>query len=210
MCLGEDIGFVDPVVPVSNEFFWESSHSQGDSSEALKTADRDIICVDSCHTGLQYLQYVGSRYGKRMPEPSYPNFYVTLDQGIYTSSTHFVRRPPIVRLGMCGTLFLRVGNVVDASAVPSGDVVGFFSGVIFGRTLEGSISRCRQEEQCVQDPTYQAQFGVSWDFQSGSSEAVPPSPREIHQARLQLAPRKPPRNLSFHPVCDLSNGRSFA
>ena len=36
MCLGEDIGFVDPVVPVSNEFFWKSSHSQGDSSEALK------------------------------------------------------------------------------------------------------------------------------------------------------------------------------
>jgi hypothetical protein len=128
MRLGEDIGLIDPVVPVGNEFLEVKSIARR-LVGSTEIADRDLICVDSCYTGPQYLQYAGSRYGKRRPrilEPSYPNFYVTLDQGIYTSSTPFVPRPPIVRLGMCGTPLLRVGNVVDASVVPSGDVVGFF------------------------------------------------------------------------------------
>jgi hypothetical protein len=127
-CLGEDIGLINPVVPVSNELLEVQSIAKR-IVRSNEIEDRDVICVDSCYTGPQHLQYAGSRYGKRRPRipgPSYPNFYVTLDQSIYTSSTPFVPRPPIVRLGMCGTPLLRVGNVVDASIVPSGDVVGFF------------------------------------------------------------------------------------
>ena len=128
VCLGEDIGLINPVVPVSNEFLEVQSIAKR-LVRSTEIADRDMICVDSCYTGPQYLQYAGSRYGKRHPQnpgSSYPNFYVTLDQGIYTSSTPFVPRPRIVRLGMCGTPLLRVGNVMDASVVPCGDVVGFF------------------------------------------------------------------------------------
>ena len=124
-CLGEDIGLINPVIPVSNEFLKVQSNAKR-LVRSSKITDRDVICVDSCYTDPQYLQYAGSRYGKRQPRIPGPSFYVTLDQGIYTSSTPFVSRPPIIRLGMCGTPLLRVGNVVDASTVPSGDVVGFF------------------------------------------------------------------------------------
>jgi hypothetical protein len=128
ICLGEDIGLINPVVPLSNEFLEVQSIAKK-LVRSTEIADRDLICVDSCYTGPQYLQYAGSRYGKRRPRfpgPSHPAFYVTLDQGIYISSTPFVPRPPIIGLGMCGTPLLRVGNIVDASVVSSGDVVGFF------------------------------------------------------------------------------------
>src|SRR5271156_6357736 len=92
ICLGEDIGSINPVVPVSNEFL-EIQSSAKRLVKSTEIADRDVLCVDSCYTGPQYLQYASSRYGKRRPRnlgPSYPNFYVNLDQHIFTSSTPFV------------------------------------------------------------------------------------------------------------------------
>lgn len=127
-CLGEDIGLINPLVPVSNELLEvQSTAKRLVASNEVNI--RDMICVDSCYTGSQYLQYVGSRYGKRCPRipgPSYPNFYVTMEQGIYTSSTPFIPRPSIIRLGMCGTPLLKVEDSMDPSVVSSGAVVGFF------------------------------------------------------------------------------------
>ena len=127
-CLGEDIGLIKSVVPVSNEFL-EVRCTAKKLIPAREIKERDLVSIDSCYSGPQILQLAGARYGKhrpRTPGPSHPNFYVALHQGIYTSSTPFVPKPPIVRLGMCGTPLLRVGNVANVAIVPSGDILGFF------------------------------------------------------------------------------------
>lgn len=127
-CLGEDIGLIEPLVPVSNKFLEVQSVAKTLIS-SNHVHDRDLVSVDSCYTGPQTLQFAGSRFGRRRPRgpgPSYPNFYITLDQGIYTTSTPFIPTTPVVRLGMCGTPLLRIGNVTDAAVQPAGEILGFF------------------------------------------------------------------------------------
>ena len=62
--LGEDIGLVNPVVPVSNEFL-EIKTKVRNLIRAEDIGDDDLVCVDSCFTGPQTLQSAGSRWGKR-------------------------------------------------------------------------------------------------------------------------------------------------
>jgi hypothetical protein len=126
--IGENIGLVDPLVPLSNEFF-----SYDCTAKALiRTSDirdDDIVGVDSCFTGPQKMLFVGTRTGKRKrrtPGPTHPNSYVVLEQGIYTSSDPNTKKPLVqVRMGMCGTPLLRVGNRRNKKVVPTGDILGF-------------------------------------------------------------------------------------
>ena len=126
--IGEDIGLVDPMVPLSNEFFAYDCTAKA----LIRTSDirdDDIVGVDSCFTGPQKMVFVGTRTGKRKrrnPGPAHPNYYVVLEQGIYTSSDPNPKKPPVVRMGMCGTPLLRVGNRRNKKLVPTGDVLGFF------------------------------------------------------------------------------------
>ena len=132
--LGEDIGLVNPVVPVSNEFL-EIKTKVRNLIRAEDIGDHDLVCVDSCFTGPQTLQSAGSRWGKRFMRgeggTSYLNMYVVLEQRIFTASTPFVPTPPFVPLGMCGTPLLRVENALDSSVTAErGDILGFFYGMI--------------------------------------------------------------------------------
>ena len=126
--VGEDIGLIIPVVPVSNEFLGLDCMAK----RLIKTTeinDDDIVGVDSCFTGLQRMVFVGTRYGKRnrrTPGPEYPHYYVVLEQGIYTSSDPVIPKPPVVRMGMCGTPLLRLGNTKNDSIRADGDILGFF------------------------------------------------------------------------------------
>jgi hypothetical protein len=73
--------------------------------------------------------FVGTRYGKRnrrTPGLEYPHYYVVLEQGIYTSSDPVIPKPPVVRMGMCGTPLLRLGNTKNDSIRADGDILGFF------------------------------------------------------------------------------------
>jgi len=128
--LSEDIGLINPVVPVSNEFL-EIKTKARNLIRAEDIGDHDLVCVDSCFSGPQTLQSAGSRWGKRYAhgegDPSYPNTSVVLEQRIFTASAPFVPAPPVVRLGMCGTPLLRVGNALDTSVTAErGDILGFF------------------------------------------------------------------------------------
>jgi hypothetical protein len=86
--IGEDIGLLEPFVPLSNEFLSVDCIAR----HLVKTtdiADDDIVSVDSCFTGPQRMLFVGTRTGKRKQRtagPSHPNYYVILEQSIYTSS----------------------------------------------------------------------------------------------------------------------------
>ena len=126
--IGEDIGLIDPAVPLSDDFF-----SYDCTTKALirtsEIADDDIVCADSCFTGPQKKVFVGTRTGKRKlryHSSSHPQYDVTLEQGIYTCSDPNPQKPPVVRMGMCGTPLVRIGNRRDKSVVPRGDVLGFF------------------------------------------------------------------------------------
>lgn len=126
--IGEDIGLMDPLVPISNRFFSFDTVART-LVKTMDIADDDIVCVDSCFTGPQKMLFVGTRKGKgkrRMEGPSYPHFDIIHEQGIYTSSDPVIPKPPIVRLGMRGTPLLRVGNKRDRSVAPVGDILGFF------------------------------------------------------------------------------------
>jgi hypothetical protein len=127
--LGEDIGLLDAVVPLSNEFLSIDCIGR-QLVRSNQVSDDDIIRVDSCFTGPQPMLFAGSRTGKRKrrrgPGPSWPHWYVVFEQGIYTTSDPCVPKPPIVREGMCGTPLLRVGNKRDKSVGAVGDVLGFF------------------------------------------------------------------------------------
>ena len=137
--IGEDIGLVDPVVSLSNEFF-----SSDCTAKALIRAsdirDDDIVSVDSCFTGPQKMIFVGTRTGKRKRRnvsPAAPNYDVVLEQGIYTSDPN-PKKPSVVRMGMCGTPLLRVGNRRDKEVIPTGDVLGFFL-CLDEKTCNGSM-----------------------------------------------------------------------
>jgi hypothetical protein len=130
-CVDGDLGLINPVVPISNEFFDATSHAAKKMIPVAALYYHDLVTIDSCHNGPQTLQYIGQRFGKRRPKDKEPtdqtNSYVRVEQEVYAASAPFVLRPPeVVRLGMCGTPLVRVGNVVDPSVEPSGDVVGFF------------------------------------------------------------------------------------
>jgi hypothetical protein len=126
--IGEDIGLIDLVVPVSNQFL----EANCTATRLIRTTDieeNDIVSVDSCFTGPQSMLIAGTRYGKRRrrrPGPAHPWYYVQLEQGIFTSSDPIIPKPPVVRLGMCGTPLLRVANIKDDSVVAVGDILGFF------------------------------------------------------------------------------------
>jgi hypothetical protein len=126
--IGEDIGLVPVKVPISNKFLANDIPAR----RLIPTGDansEDYVAVDSCYTGVQKLKYAGVRYGKRRqtgPGPSADYLYIILEQGIYQSSTPIVPRPPVIRLGMCGTALHRVGNRIDPSVQPCGDILGFF------------------------------------------------------------------------------------
>ena len=126
--IGEDIGLLEPFVPLSNEFLSVDCIAR----HLVKTtdiADDDIVSVDSCFTGPQRMLFVGTRTGKRKrrtADPSHPNYYVILEQGIYTSSDPTMPKPSVVRMGTCGTPLLRIGNKRDDTVVAVGDVLGFF------------------------------------------------------------------------------------
>jgi len=126
--IGEDIGLLETVVPLSNQFLSVDCTAK----HLVKTsdiADDDIVTVDSCFTGPQRMLFVGTRTGKRKRRttgPSHPNYYVILEQGIYTSSDPVIPKPPIVRMGMCGTPLLRIGNKRNDTVAVVGDVLGFF------------------------------------------------------------------------------------
>jgi hypothetical protein len=126
--LSEDIGMVDPQVPVSNKFL-EFDCTARSLIRADLIDDDDIVSVDSCYTGAQPLKFAGNRWGKRRrrdPGPSGGFLYVVLEQGIYETSQPILPKPPVVRLGMCGTPLLRIANGVDAGVTPVGDILGFF------------------------------------------------------------------------------------
>ena len=126
--LDEDIGMLDPAVPVCNDFLQANCNARNLIS-CRDIEIGDICCVDSCYTGPQRLGFAGTRYGKRRPrkhEPAWPHFYIVLEQGIYSAQIPFVPQPPLVKLGQCGTPLLRVANVLDVSVAPVGDVLGFF------------------------------------------------------------------------------------
>jgi hypothetical protein len=126
--IGEDIELIDPVVPLSNDFF----SYDGTAKTLIRTseiADDDIVCVDSCFTGPQNKAFVGIRTGKVKLShlgSSHPHYDIILEQGIYLSSDPSPQKPPVVRMGMCGTPLVRIGNKRDKSVVPTGDVLGFF------------------------------------------------------------------------------------
>jgi hypothetical protein len=126
--IGEDIGLVPVTVRMSNKFLENDIPAR----RLIRTGEansEDYVMVDSCFTGAQKLKCAGARYGKRRligPGPSANHQYIILEQGIYQSSTPIVPRPPVVRLGMCGTPLHRIGNRTDATVQPSGDIVGFF------------------------------------------------------------------------------------
>ena len=106
--LGEDIGMVNPQIPVSNKFLEYDSTARRLIRGNL-IDDDDIVGVDSCYTGAQPLKYAGNRYGRRRnkkPGPSGEFLYIVLEQGIYESSRPIVPKPPVVRLGMCRTPLL--------------------------------------------------------------------------------------------------------
>lgn len=116
---------------VSSKFGYHRERMVGelDQTEGEDIADDDIVSVDSCFTGPQPMLFVGTRTGKRNrrgPGPTGPNYYIVLEQGIYTSSDPVVPKPPIVRMGMCGTPLLRIGNKRNDNVVAVGDVLGFF------------------------------------------------------------------------------------
>jgi hypothetical protein len=79
--VGEDIGLIEPIVPVSNEFLSMECIAR----QLVKTTDivdDDIVCVDLCFTGPQRMLFVGTRTGKRkrrFPGPAHPNYYVILE-----------------------------------------------------------------------------------------------------------------------------------
>lgn len=126
--IGEDIGLLEPVVPLSNEFLSVDCIAKR-LVKAAGIADDDIVSVDSCFTGPQRMLFVGTRTGKRnrrTPGPTHPNYYVVLEQGIYTSSDPIILKSPVVRMGICGTPLLRIGNKRDNTVVAVGDVLGFF------------------------------------------------------------------------------------
>jgi hypothetical protein len=127
-CLVEDIGLIEPLVPISNELL-EIQTAAKTLISSNHIHDHNLISVDSCYTDPQTFQFAGSRFVRRRPRGpglSYPNFYVTLDQGIYTTSTPFISTTSVVRLGMCGTPLLRIGNVADAAVQPAGEILGLF------------------------------------------------------------------------------------
>jgi hypothetical protein len=125
--LGEDIGLIDPVVPLSNAFLSLDCVARN-ILKMEKIVDDDIVQVDSCFTGPQNMLFAGNRTGKRKrrgpPDPTYPNWYVMLEQGIFTTSEPVVTKPPVVRKGMCGTPLVLIGNK-NKKEVGVGDVVGF-------------------------------------------------------------------------------------
>ncbi len=126
--IGGDIGLVPATVPVSNKFL-ENDIPARRLIPTGEANSEDYVVVDSCVTGVQKLKCAGVRYGKRRqtgpgPSANYP--YIILEQGIYQSSTPIVPRPPVIRLGMCGTPFHRVGNRTDSTVKPCGDILGFF------------------------------------------------------------------------------------
>jgi hypothetical protein len=126
--IGEDIGLVEVTVPVSNKFLENDIPARRLIPTGEAKSD-DYVVADSCFTGVQQLKYAGARYGKRRhtgPGPSANHLYIILEQGIYQSSTPIVPRPPIVRLGMCGTPLHRVGNRIDATVHACGEILGFF------------------------------------------------------------------------------------
>ena len=97
-----DIRLLQPVVPLSNQF----SSVDCSARPLVKTsdiADDDIVSVDSCFTGPQRMLFVGTRTAKRKRRtagPTHPNYYVTLEQDIYTSSDPIIPKPPVGRMGM--------------------------------------------------------------------------------------------------------------
>ena len=126
--IGEDIGLIDPLVPLSNEFFSYDCTAKA-LTRTSEIADDDIVCLDSCFTGPQKKVFVGTRTGKRKlrnPGSSHPHYDIILEQGIYTCSDPSPQKPPAIRRGMCGTPLVRIGNKRDKSVVPTGDVLGFF------------------------------------------------------------------------------------
>jgi len=126
--IGEDIGLVPVTVRVSNKFL----ETDIPAHRLVRTGDingEDYVVADSCFTGPQKLKYAGVRYGKRRqmgPGPFPDHQYIILEQGIYQSSTPIVPRPPVIRLGMCGTPLHRIGNRIDSTVHACGEILGFF------------------------------------------------------------------------------------
>jgi hypothetical protein len=52
---------------------------------------------------------------------AHPTYYIVLEHGIYTSSDP---KPPMVKMGMCGTPLLRLGNKRNDSVVAYRDILG--------------------------------------------------------------------------------------
>jgi hypothetical protein len=83
--LGEDIGLLETVVSLSSEFISVDCIARK-LIKSNEIPDDDIISVDSCFTSPQPMLYAGSRTGKRnrrgTPGPSYPYWYVVIEQRI--------------------------------------------------------------------------------------------------------------------------------
>ena len=125
--VGEAIGLVDVTVPVHNTFFsTDVSAKRLIQSTGVYMGDK--MLVDNCYTGSQILFCHGLRTGKKRqpaPGPRDDTFYVILERGIYATNTPFIPRRPQIRLGMCGTPFLRLESSIDPNA-QEGDICGFF------------------------------------------------------------------------------------
>ena len=133
-CLGEDIGLVEQPVLVSKDLLEPRSTAKTLVSNN-HIRDYDYIFVGSYYTGPQTFQFAGPRFRRRCRHglgPSHPDFYITLDQGIYRTST----TASVNRLGICGAPLLRIENVTDAAVQLVGEILGFF---FFCATSEGTM-----------------------------------------------------------------------
>ena len=127
--IGEDIGLVDVTVPVSNTFL-SSNATAKTLVDSTNVHWGDMMSIDTCYTGTQLLFSHGIRTGKkrhRGPGPDGDTVYIIVEQGIFATNAPYIPRPPQIRLGMCGTPLLRVGNALDdSSSIDDGEICGFF------------------------------------------------------------------------------------
>jgi len=125
--LGEDIGLVETPFPFKNSLLDVNTTTQRLLHSSLLKFGEYLV-IDSAFTSRQRVRCFGVRTGLRRPPPgpSSTSRYAVVNQGIFAVRSPMINSEPQLRLGMCGTPLVLLGEYLeDESYLRHGHVAGF-------------------------------------------------------------------------------------